>query len=168
MQSGHAAHDVVTVDDHLEDPRSDIVAERDLSTGHSNHRDRPSRWCGAEQTHQFIARNRARRADEGRARLGERLRSRSQRFRERIVALCALHPVQAEELPHRHSAQAVRLRVLQHLFQPDHTVDGVRRDAADRVVRERAGLAPRRLHLGPDQDAPQPVHRAQVGIDLFA
>jgi hypothetical protein len=100
--------------------------------------------------------------------MSERLCGRSQRLRERIVVRRTIHPVQTEELTDRHSPEAVRLCVLQHLFQPDHTVDGVSRDAANRVVRERAGLAPRSLDLGSDQDAPQPVHRVQIGIDLLA
>ncbi len=56
MESGHAAHDVVTVYDHFEDPRPEIVGEWHLATRHSDHGNGPRRRRHAEQTDQFVTR----------------------------------------------------------------------------------------------------------------
>ena len=121
----------------------------------------------------MVARGRERRLHGGRAGPGKTLGGRPQGGGEGIVGNLGIgtlgfgiiDPVQPEELPHRHGAEADRLRVGQHLPEPHDALHRMRRHTTYRVPRHDAGLAPDGGEFGPTEDPPQPVDAGHVGVN---
>ncbi len=158
------------MDDQLEHPRPQVLAQRDLRTADANDRNRPQHVRVVQEANQLVARRRERRLHGGRAGPGKPLGGRPQGGGEGILGnfgIGIFDPVQPEELPHRHRAETDRLRVGQQLLEPDDAVHRMRSHTAHRVPRHDAGLAPDGGEFRPTEDPAQPVDAGHVGVNLI-